>query len=179
MSKKMRLGNVLASLSALAVVFWRIVVVATNCVWSAYHRRWIDASYWAAEDPLEKVEAAVFRILGFQSLDPMGATYAFQAIGTLVWAGVAFAFFMLFKRLSIVHRFNVVTVKLRVLLALSGLMVMGAYVGVLLRQTPVSSIRESIPWLLESVIMMMTVVFSGMLPVVFASWVVFRRCRTE
>src|SRR5437764_14494555 len=59
----MRLDRFMATSLAALIVFWRLVVITMNDVWAIARNRWIDSSYWLAEDPLLGLERVIARIL--------------------------------------------------------------------------------------------------------------------
>jgi hypothetical protein len=146
------------------LAFWRIFVVAVNSVLATKHDRWIDGSFWLAEDPLYQIEIAITRTLIPDVATPHVKLYAVEVVGTATWAIVAMLIYLLVRDTNIVAPLNEIRVSWKELFVLAATALAGAYAGSVFRERLVALLHFGMPWSIEAAAMILAVVIAGTVP---------------
>jgi hypothetical protein len=96
-----------------------------------------------------------------------------EVVGTLTWALLAFVLYHMLSATALARRLNRVHLRWLQVVAMTLLVLAGAYVGALLRMQVVGSLHVTFTWLIESIAMILTVVITGTAPLALMSWLFY------
>jgi hypothetical protein len=170
----MRLGNFASLTISVLIVFWRLIVVAMNSIWSIRHDRWVDASFWLTEDPLYQFELMLARLVLPYAISASVKLYAVEVTGILVWAGIAILLFIVVRRTATSGRLDEITLRWRQVVLILAVVFVAACGGALSRRWLPEALHVTANWWIATPLMLLTVVMSGFVPIVLISYLLWR-----